>query len=374
MFGIGEHHRPDFVVSAPAVALAAAAARTSRIRLTSAVTVLSSDDPVRVFEEFATVDLISGGRAEIMAGPRLVHRVVPAVRLQPRRLRRAVRREARAAARAARRRTRDLVRQAPRGDRRSRRLPASGAGSAAGLGRGRRLAGVRDPRREARPADGARDHRRTARAVRPVRRAPPARSRRAGHDAAAAQHQLARLRRRDIAAGRGGVLPALRRDDEPRSAASAAGRESRGRTSTPSGRGAARSSSAAPTRSSRRSSSSTSCSVTSASWRRRASARCRTRRCSARSSCSARWSRRPCGPRSRGGRRDGRADPARLEAAHLRAVRRDARRPRPARTRGRAGATSATSSSARTRSRRCPPSARASFAGLPLYPTTRRCG
>jgi probable LLM family oxidoreductase len=68
VFGVGEHHRPDFVVSAPAVVLAAAAARTKRIRLTSAVSVLSSDDPVRVFQEFATVDLISGGRAEIMAG------------------------------------------------------------------------------------------------------------------------------------------------------------------------------------------------------------------------------------------------------------------------------------------------------------------
>src|SRR5512142_2938837 len=68
IFGIGEHHRPDFAVSAPAVVLAAAAARTKRIRLTSAVTVLSSDDPVRVFEEFSTVDLISSGRAEIMAG------------------------------------------------------------------------------------------------------------------------------------------------------------------------------------------------------------------------------------------------------------------------------------------------------------------
>ncbi|HEX8120606.1 MAG TPA: LLM class flavin-dependent oxidoreductase [Solirubrobacteraceae bacterium] len=68
VFGIGEHHRRDFAVAAPAVALAAAAARTSTIRLTSAVTVLSSDDPVRVFQEFATVDLISGGRAEIMAG------------------------------------------------------------------------------------------------------------------------------------------------------------------------------------------------------------------------------------------------------------------------------------------------------------------
>jgi probable LLM family oxidoreductase len=68
VFGIGEHHRPDYAVSSPAVALAAAAARTERIRLSSAVTVLSSDDPVRVFQDFATLDLISGGRAEIMAG------------------------------------------------------------------------------------------------------------------------------------------------------------------------------------------------------------------------------------------------------------------------------------------------------------------
>jgi probable LLM family oxidoreductase len=68
VFGVGEHHRPDFAVSSPAVVLAAAAARTRRIRLTSAVTVLSSDDPVRVFQDFATVDLLSGGRAEIMVG------------------------------------------------------------------------------------------------------------------------------------------------------------------------------------------------------------------------------------------------------------------------------------------------------------------
>jgi probable LLM family oxidoreductase len=68
VFGVGEHHRPDFAVSSPAVALAAVAARTERIRLTSAVTVLSSDDPVRVFQDFATLDLISDGRAEIMAG------------------------------------------------------------------------------------------------------------------------------------------------------------------------------------------------------------------------------------------------------------------------------------------------------------------
>jgi probable LLM family oxidoreductase len=68
VFGLGEHHRADYVVSAPAVVLAAAAERTKTIRLTSAVTVLSSDDPVRVFQSFATLDLLSGGRAEIMAG------------------------------------------------------------------------------------------------------------------------------------------------------------------------------------------------------------------------------------------------------------------------------------------------------------------
>ncbi len=68
VFAIGEHHRPDFAVSAPVITLTAVAERTSRIRLSSAVTVLSSDDPVRVFQQFSTLDLLSGGRAEIMAG------------------------------------------------------------------------------------------------------------------------------------------------------------------------------------------------------------------------------------------------------------------------------------------------------------------
>lgn len=68
VFGLGEHHRPDYAISAPEIVLAAAAARTSRIRLSSAVTVISSADPVRVYQDFATVDLVSGGRAEIWAG------------------------------------------------------------------------------------------------------------------------------------------------------------------------------------------------------------------------------------------------------------------------------------------------------------------
>jgi len=68
LYGLGEHHREDFVASSPALVLAAAAARTKRIRLSSAVTVISTSDPVRVFEDFSTLDLVSGGRAEIMVG------------------------------------------------------------------------------------------------------------------------------------------------------------------------------------------------------------------------------------------------------------------------------------------------------------------
>lgn len=68
VFAVGEHHRPDFIVSSPALVLAAAAVKTENIKLSSAVTVLSSDDPVRVFQDFAHIDLLSGGRTEIMAG------------------------------------------------------------------------------------------------------------------------------------------------------------------------------------------------------------------------------------------------------------------------------------------------------------------
>src|SRR5258705_4530492 len=66
--GLGEHHRADFAISSPEVVLAAIAARTRRIRLGSAVTVLSSDDPIRVFQRFATVDAVSNGRAEVILG------------------------------------------------------------------------------------------------------------------------------------------------------------------------------------------------------------------------------------------------------------------------------------------------------------------
>ena len=81
VFGLGEHHRAEYAVSSPAVVLAAAAARTKDIRLTSAVTVLSSEDPVRVYQQFATLDLHLGRPGGDHGGTRLVHRVVPAVRL-----------------------------------------------------------------------------------------------------------------------------------------------------------------------------------------------------------------------------------------------------------------------------------------------------
>ncbi len=84
VFGIGEHHRSEFLDSAPAIILAAAAARTSRIRLTSAVTVLSAADPVRIFQEFATMDLISKGRTELVVGRGSFGEAFPLFGLDPR--------------------------------------------------------------------------------------------------------------------------------------------------------------------------------------------------------------------------------------------------------------------------------------------------
>src|SRR4029079_8784270 len=80
-FGIGEHHRPDFDISAPDVVLAAIAGQTSRIRLGTSVTVLSSDDPIRVFQRFSTLDAVSGGRAEVTLGRGSFTEVFPLLRL-----------------------------------------------------------------------------------------------------------------------------------------------------------------------------------------------------------------------------------------------------------------------------------------------------
>ena len=167
---------PDFAVSAPAVVLAAAAARTSRIRLTSAVTVLSSDDPVRVFEEFATLDLLSGGRAEIMAGRGSFIESFPLFgfdlddydELFAEKL------ELLLALRDHERVTWSGLHRAPLHD--AGRVPAPAAGSAADLGRGRRQPALGGARGGARAGACSGDHRRNAGAVRAARRAPPPRS------------------------------------------------------------------------------------------------------------------------------------------------------------------------------------------------------
>ena len=109
VFAVGEHHRLDMAVSATTVVLAVIAAVTERIRLASAVTILSTADPVVVFEEFATVDLISGGRTEIIAGRGIFTESFPLFGYQPRRLRRSVCGKARAADPAQRRRARHLA-------------------------------------------------------------------------------------------------------------------------------------------------------------------------------------------------------------------------------------------------------------------------
>ena len=168
MFGLGEHHRPDYAVSAPAVVACRRAARTKRIRLTSAVTVLSSDDPVRVYQQFATLDLLSGGRAEIMAGRGSFIESFSALRLRPRRLRRPLRGKTRSPARDPRERASGLARRAPRAAERRGRLSARAARPPARLDRLRRHAAIGGALGRARPAAGDRHHRRRAGAVRPA--------------------------------------------------------------------------------------------------------------------------------------------------------------------------------------------------------------
>ena len=216
VFGVGEHHRPDFAVSAPAVVLAAAAARTERIRLTSAVTRAQLRRPGPRLPGVRDARPALGRPRRDHGRPRLVHRVVPALRLRPRRLRRAVRREARAAAAAARAGARHVVRPPPRAARRPRRLPAarcrtrsrSGSRSAAPRSRPCAPATLGLPMALAiigglpeRFAPFAELHRRAAARGRPR--------------AAGAEHQLARLRRRHLAGGGRRRVAVVRGDDGP---------------------------------------------------------------------------------------------------------------------------------------------------------------
>ena len=201
VFGVGEHHRPDFAVSSPATVLAAAAVRTKRIRLTSAVSVLSSDDPIRVFQQFATVDLLSGGRAEIMAGrgsfiesfPLFGYDLADYDRLFEEKLERLLQ-------------LRDEVQGVyPRPVQEP--LPVwvavggtpESAHRAGALGLPMALAIIGGMPERFVPF--AEIHRRAAAEH--------------GHAPPRAQHQLARLRRRELRAGRRGLLPAAEDDDGP---------------------------------------------------------------------------------------------------------------------------------------------------------------
>ena len=166
-FGIGKHHTEEFPMPAGDVALAAIAARTSWIRLGSAVTVLSSDDPVRVFQRYSTLNAISAGRRS-HPRPRLKHRLVPAVRLRPRRLRAALRREGDAVRRTAQRRPGYLGGQDPGVPGEPERGPAHRVRAVSHLDRGRREPGVCGARRPPWLRAGAGDHRRPPGQVRAV--------------------------------------------------------------------------------------------------------------------------------------------------------------------------------------------------------------
>jgi len=135
VFGIGEHHRRDYLDSAPVVILGAAAARTHRIRLTSAVTVLSSADPVRVFQNFATLDLLSQGRAEMVVGRGSFIDSFPLFGFKLEDYDSLFGREARPAPKDPRERARPLVRQTSGGPNRSGCLPETGAESFSDMAR-----------------------------------------------------------------------------------------------------------------------------------------------------------------------------------------------------------------------------------------------
>ena len=162
VFAVGEHHSAEFFTSSPAVVLAAAAARTARIRLTSATTLLGVADPVRVYEDFASLDVISRGRAEVIVGRSAFAEPFALFGYDTADYDALFAEKARPAAGHPRRADRDLVGPVPPAAGGRRGGAAGGAGSAAGLGRRRRVARQRRTRRTAGPADGAGLHRRHA--------------------------------------------------------------------------------------------------------------------------------------------------------------------------------------------------------------------
>ena len=214
-FGIGEHHRHEFAVSAPEVVLGAIAGRTERIHLGSAVTVLSSDDPVRVFQRFATLDGLSGGRAEVILGRGSFIESFPLFGFELNQYQELFEEKLNLFA--------ALLPQEPvtwSGELRAAadrpaRLPARRARTPEDLGRRRRQPRVRRPRGALRTPARARDHRRQPGAVRPARRPLPSRARAVRQPAAAGRDPLARLHRRHRRGGARHALAALQGHHRP---------------------------------------------------------------------------------------------------------------------------------------------------------------
>ena len=293
VYAFGEHHRLDIAISSPAIVMAAVAARTKRIRVASAVTILSTLDPVRVFEDFATVDLISGGRAEIIAGRGTFLEFVPALRLQSRRLRRPLHREARPSPQARRIRARHLAGPFPAAARRRADFAASRATAAADLDRDRRQCRERCERGAPRSAADARQYHAAAGEPRAAGPRLPADRRRGGVRAGPHQGEPRRPHacRRDVAGRAGRILPPLcALLPPPRAEAELRPRDPARRVREAGGRRTGRSSSAARRRSSTRCFGSASCSATSATWRRSISVAFRSARSLAPSNSSKRRS------------------------------------------------------------------------------------
>ena len=199
--GVGEHHRADFAVSAPEIVLAAIASRTKRIRLGSAVTVLSSDDPIRVFQRFSTIDAISNGRAEVILGRGSFTELFPLFGFDLKQYEELFNEKLDLFAAVLEGAAGDVAGRAAAAAAGPERLSENGIRPADDLDRRRRHAAVRHARRALRHADDARDHRRRSEALRAVRGPLSPRAQGDGQAGAAGRRAFARLRRRNRRAG-----------------------------------------------------------------------------------------------------------------------------------------------------------------------------
>ena len=245
-FGVGEHHRHDFAVSAPEVVLAAIAGRTERIHLGSAVTVLSSDDPVRVFQRFATLDGLSSGRAEVILGRGSFIESFPLFGFDLDQYQELFEEKLNLFAALLPQEPVTWTRRAARAAHRPAGLPAGRARAPEDLGRRRRQPRVGRACRALRAAARARDHRRQPGPLRAARRPLPARPRAVRPPGAARRHPLARVHRRHRRRRRSTRCGRTTRSSSTASAASAAGVRPRASTSRPRRARTARSTRASP--------------------------------------------------------------------------------------------------------------------------------